>query len=232
MNDKIIIDTDTGELASDTDMQQAVNVRDLQTAVPEYVPTLSETDIKAGKAICKDMVDKIVALHLPAHLAKQERIMQVVQMQQRFEEFTLASMFAVVAQAVQVLEQLTMSDDIYTPEGILDPCKLQSILNTQQHVMNVVQQFNLHLRRLPQALVDMLHSIEYSQTIQAELVQPKQIESGRITSKPFSAILAQAKSELEQQETNAAEQSEQTIDEHVDEQDINEGDDDDISIEL
>lgn len=198
---KVVVDEDTGEIISDAEMQQSLNISDMtghEQVQLEPVAALSERDTTAGKDLCKKFIDSVVALHLPDTIKNKPELKRVVEMQQRFEEFSLQSMFAVVAQAVKLLNVLTVENDIYTPEGIIDNFKLQGIMNAQQHVMNVIMQFNTHLRRLPGVLIDMMNDVERSEVlyINASTVSSEPIETGNTSSKPIALLLRDAEQQL------------------------------------
>lgn len=200
MNDKTVIDEQYEE-ASESDFKTALQCNDLSgmQKLPMEL-SISERDTKHGKEVCKQIINEIVSLKLPDSIKKRPELQRIVQMQVSFEEFTLKSMFCVVAQAVKLLDQLTMEDAIYTPEGLLDAFKLQGVMQTQQHVMNIIQQFNLHVRRLPSVLTDMIRDIEYSQVIQIEAVQVE-TTSQNVSSKPIAVLLQEAQAQLASEQT-------------------------------
>jgi hypothetical protein len=103
---------------------------------------------------------------------------------------------------------LTVEDDVMNAEGLLDPFKLQAVLATQQQTMNLLLQFNTHLRRLPSVIGDMLRDLEYSQTIQIEVASSQQalLERGNISSKPISVILREAQKDLAEHPYDEAEE--------------------------
>jgi hypothetical protein len=199
---KVIVDEDTGEIIDNAELQKSLNVSDLtgqQQIKLDSVAELSERDTRAGKALCKEFIDSVVKLHLPDTIKNKPELLKVVELQQRFEEFSLKAMFSVVAQAVKLLDQLTVENDIYTPEGIIDNFKLQAIMNAQQHVMNVILQFNTHLRRLPGTLIDMMNDVERSEMvyINATEVHDETKELGNTTSRPIALLLKDVEKQLE-----------------------------------
>lgn len=224
---KVIVDEDTGEIISDAEMQQSLNISDMtghEQVQLEPVAALSERDTIAGKELCKKFIDSVVALHLPDTIKNKPELKRVVEMQQRFEEFSLQSMFAVVAQAVKLLNVLTVENDIYTPEGVIDNFKLQGIMNAQQHVMNVIMQFNTHLRRLPGVLIDMMNDVERSEVlyINASTVSSEPVETGNTSSKPIALLLRDAEQQLAESAADDDTEDAQIVEqghEHADEQD-------------
>lgn len=218
LDDRTIVDEETGEVLP-ADFKQSLNVTDM-TGV-QMTPLslgISEHDTRKGKEFCRSIVSQIVKLKLPEHLRKKDELIKLIQLQQSFEEFTLQSMFAVVAQAVKLLNQLTLENDLYDEMGQLNNFKLQAVLATQQHVMSIIQQFNLHIRRLPQAITDMIRDIEYSQVMTIETVDCNHEESssyGHTTSKPLALIMQEAEAELAQTEEVSDESPVQTSNEQA-----------------
>lgn len=159
--------------------------------------SLSEADVQVGKNFCKAFVAKVVNTKLPEHLAKSEEITSLVKLHQSFEEFTLQAMFAVVTQAVAMLSQLT-DDDMYNELGMLDIGKIQTRMQVQQHCMAIVQQFNLHIRRLPQAIADMVRDIEANRIIEAQVHDVTGASNDTYTStKPLAMLMQEAEAEAE-----------------------------------
>jgi hypothetical protein len=157
-------------------------------------------------------------------------------MQTSFEKFTVQGMFAVVAQAVKLLTNLTIEDMIYTPEGLIDAFKIQTILATQQHTMNILQQFNTHVRQLPGTLMDMLYSVERQSIIeiQSSAVEVHDAEStgGNVSSKSMAQLLIEAETQLKD---NPVEQADEYVEPIVNKEDIEsviDVDDDNTPIEL
>lgn len=183
----------TYEVANSANIADLANLH--RPDMPNMSVMLTENDSKAGEEFCRKTVDAILNLHLPKHIQRRPEIMAVIRMQQSFEDFTLRAMFAVVSQAIQMLKQLTVQDDIYTPEGLIDPFKIQMVLATQQSVMQLIAQFNMHVRSLPSVIINMIRDIEYSTAIPAEIV--KDADSGKRSSKPMAVLLKEAEQQLQ-----------------------------------
>ena len=225
------------EDASTEDFQQALSISDMrsQAKIPMSF-SISEHDTNQGKKLCKEIVEQIVELRLPKSIKSQPELLKIVELQKSFEQFTLQSMFAVVAQAVRLLNQLTVEDAIYTPEGAVDTFKLNAVLATQQHVMNVVAQFNMHVRRLPGVLIDMIKNIEYSQVIEVggttQQSQQAQLPEN-CTAKPLAMMLAEAQAKLAEAKTAETNESEAEIIEQPEPEDVTElPDGEEATIEL
>ena len=195
---------------------QITDLNDKQQMPIQYV--VDEHDIDTAKTVCKDFVGSIVQAKLPDVIKKRPELMKIVELHESFEKFTMTSMFAIVAQGMRLLSQLTLENDIYTMEGIIDPFKLQSVLAVQQQCMNLLLQFNTHLRRLPSVISDLLRDLEYSQTIQIEVAATNQALSdrGNVTSKPISILMREAQKELDEQTYEEIDESVPTDEEPVD----------------
>jgi hypothetical protein len=130
---------------------------------------------------------------LPKNIQKQPEIANLIGMQRALENFTLQSMFTVVAKSIELLSDLS-GNDVYDMNGQFDPFRLQSILATQQHVMNVIAAFNTHCRRLPIVIQDMLRDLEVFTIVDISKQNDvdKQVSSGFITATPMATFLNQA----------------------------------------
>lgn len=174
---------------------------DPQPSLPIFttsLPELSKNDIKAGKDFCKRAVESIVKLKLPETISKRKELQDIVALQMRFEQFTLESMFTIVANAMKLMENIQI-DDVYTTDGLMDPFKLQSIIALQQHAMNTVSQFSLQLRQLPSAISNIIKDVEYSQVIVLTEEANKQISDsagGNTTTTPLAIMLRNAEKEM------------------------------------
>lgn len=159
------IDADTGEILLKHDL---TNIKDL--ANPATEQTLQPVSLDAigndqAKNFCKQYVDKLVELHLPKALANNPTIKAVVSMQQSMHTMSLMAMVTVVRNSMQLLSNLSV-DDMYTPEGMLDPFKLQAILSTQQHVMDFVARFNAQIRQMPSIVQQMITEASFQQIVE------------------------------------------------------------------
>lgn len=159
---------------------------------------ISEKDETASRNFCKAIIKQIVDLRLPKNIKGREELMQIIELQRSFEEFTLVSMFSVVSKAVKMLRNIDI-DDVYTPEGVFDPFRLTAQMQLQQHTMNIIMQFSTHVRRLPVVISDMINDVEASTRMAIDVTENTGGQSGNLgssTSKPLSMLLIEAEADL------------------------------------
>lgn len=158
------------------------------------VQSLDDITNKQAKEFCQQYVDKLVELHLPKALAKNPVIRDVVSMQQSMHTMSLMAMVTVVRNSMQLLSNLSV-DDMYTPDGMLDPFKLQAILSTQQHVMDFVARFNAQIRQMPSIVQQMITEASFQQIIELREEEDRQaaeISGTQRSNVPLAVMLKQA----------------------------------------
>jgi hypothetical protein len=164
---------------------------------------LSETDKNAGIELCNKFIDSLVSINLPDRLKNSEEIQNVIALQQAMERFTLSSMFKIVRQAVAALDKFDI-DDCYDDMGSFDVHRLQVFMNLQSHVMATVANFNLHVRRLPQVLRDIMleaeqttaYIVEIAPKHTAQIEQSGDSNTAVISKLPLNVLMADAIKEL------------------------------------
>lgn len=163
---------------------------------------ISVKNHEIGEQFCKVFVDNIINLKLPDYIRNKDELRNVIELHGKFETFSLQAMFKVVIRAMQMLENIDI-DDIYDITGNVDLGKWNAQLMMQQQCMNLIAQFNLHLRQLPVAITNLIRDIEYSQTITVTEIQndTKQI-AGTTSSKSIAQLLREAGQELQRNDDN------------------------------
>lgn len=165
---------------------------------PAAIVSLDAIDAKATKAFCEDYVNKLVQLHLPKQLAQNKTIAAVIDMQKSMHTMSLAAMITVVRKSMDLLSNLT-TDDMYTPEGMLDPFKLQAILSTYQHVMDFVARFNAQIRMMPSIVQQMITEASITQIIELRQEQERveeQQSGGTRSNLALAVLMKQAEAEV------------------------------------
>lgn len=204
----MIDDDDIYEADPMQDMSSIGQVTDLVESTKKY--DLTTAQISHGKTVCKTLIEAIAKLKLPKTIKDKPELVEILRMQVGFENFALQSMFVAVAKAVRMLEDEDFNDCL-TPDGQFDPNKLLAIMNLQQHVMSMVTQFNMHVRRLPSVFTDMIRDIEYTQMQAIEVSEASQefIGTGaNCTSTPLSLLLQETKRELDAKEAEIVQEPE------------------------
>jgi hypothetical protein len=177
------IDNNPDEITTALERKQA------DTAMQQY--TLSTNDVTAGKQLCATYIQDVLKLKLPKQVMKRPEIAQLVGMHAALEKFTLQSMFTVVASSINLLTDLS-AQDCYDTNGQFDSFRLQAILNTQQHVMQVIAAFNTHCRRLPIVMQDMLRDLEVFQIVDIsnnQQSEQKTADHSFVTATPMASFL-------------------------------------------
>lgn len=189
----------------ETDKEESTEVsRYLQNDSNVSMSILSTENENVCKELCRTIVNKVSRLSIPKNVKSNPDMKALLDMQQHFEAFTLESMFSIIFRSMKTLSSLD-NDDFYTQDGNFDIVKLQAVIATQQHVMNLVTQFNMHIRRMPSAIQSYVRDIEMTavgMAIEAKTVhddEQKQIDDSVVTtSKPMAELLREANAELAQ----------------------------------